>query len=205
MTALLDIYRDDGPVADAVRHNVKLTAWSLVLTAAGALAGAVGLAIDGSSSTGPASVIGIAAFVALGSLGAAARRHPRVQWLVPPLLRVGEYATVAVLAWRTGPSAGRSAVVLLIIIAFHHYDLVYRLRHQHAPPSHLVAQLCGGWEGRTVAVTLAATAGVLHPMLIVLIVWCGALYVTESMRSWARLALDERVADAAGPLEEEVV
>lgn len=206
MNGLLKHYRDDGPLCHLLRAAPRLGVRSLTLTVLGVLIAAAGLLFDGEFRTGPASVIGIAAFVTLGMAGVAARRHPKIQWLVPPLLRAGEYGIVATLAWRAGTPQVWLAYVLLSVVAFHHYDIVYRLRHQRTAPSHLVTQLCGGWEVRTIVVTVAALAGVLTPVLIALAVWCGALFVSESMRSWVVLALDEnRRTHVGAEIEEEEV
>lgn len=206
MTDLLTHYRDDGPLSEMLRRAGPLRVQSLAVTFIGVVVAAIGLAVDGAGSTGPASLIGIVAFVLLGMVGVAARRHPRIQWLVPPLLRAGEYVIVATLAWRTGTTEMWLAYVLLAVVAFHHYDIVYRLRHQRAAPSRLVSQLCGGWEVRTIVITVAAVTGTLAAVLIALAAWCGALFVSESMRSWVVLALDEtRRAHVGSEIEEEEV
>ncbi|HSJ45810.1 MAG TPA: DUF5941 domain-containing protein [Euzebyales bacterium] len=202
MTAPLVEYRDDGPIATSVRRAGTTRVGSLTLTGLGVLAGAAGLLVDG-AATGPASYAGIGLFVVLATLGAAARRHVRVQWLVPPLLRLGEYMTVAVLARRVDATTTAVAFVLLGIVAFHHYDIVYRLRHQHTAPSPVVSQLCGGWEVRTIVVVLAAATGALLPTLAAMAAWCGVLYVTESVRSWVALALDSTAVAPVGTEFEE--
>lgn len=205
MIDLLTAYRDDGPLAQMVARAGRFRLQSLAITFAGVVAAGVGLAVDG-PSTGAASLTGIAAFLVLGMIGGAARRHPRVQWLVPPLLRAGEYVIVALLAWRAGTPATWLGYVLLSVVAFHHYDIVYRLRHQRTAPSPTVSLLCGGWEGRTLLITVAAVAGVLAPVLVAAAAWCGALFVSESMRSWVILALDEtRRAHVGSEIEEEEV
>ena len=181
VTVPLVAYRDDGPIATSVRRTATIGIASPVLTVLGVLAGAVGLLLD---DGGPASYAGVGLFVVLATLGAAARRGGRMQWNVPPLLRIGEYGTVAVLAFRVDTTTMALAYVFLAIVAYHHYDIVYRLRHQNTAPSPLVTQLCGGWEGRTIVVALGAAAGALPPTLLALAGWCGALYVSESLRSW---------------------
>ena len=206
MIDLLTHYRDDGPLSEAFRRAGPLRVRSLAVTSAGAITAAIGLAVDGGRGTGSASLVGIAAFVLLGMAGAAARTHPRIEWLVPPMLRSGEYVIVATLAWRTGPTEMWLGYLLLAVVAFHHYDIVYRLRHQRAAPSQVVSRLCGGWELRVIAITVAAVTGVLAPVLIVLAAWCGALFVSESMRSWVILALDEnKRAHVGSEIEEEEV
>lgn len=204
MTALLQAYRDDGPLAPIVAAR-PVPAPSLLLTALASAAAAVGLLAD-RGTVGPWSLAGIAVFVVVGMLGGAGREHPQVQWLVPPLLRGGEYGIVAVLTLRAEPSALWLAYALLAAVAFHQYDIVYRLRHQRKAPPALIARFGGGWEGRTIIVTIAAVAGILAPTLAVLAVWCGALFVSESMRSWITLALDEtRRSHVGTEIEEEEV
>jgi hypothetical protein len=203
VTAPLVAYRDDGPLATTVRRAGTVDVGSLALTSLGVAAVAAGLLVDG-TTTGPASYAGIVLFFVAAAAGAAGRCNPRVQWFVPPLLRIGEYMTIAILAWRVDTTTTAAAFALLGVIAFHHYDIVYRLRHQHTTPSHVVSQLCLGWDGRTILVAVATATGVLQPTLIVLAAWCGALYVSESLRSWAVLALDStRVAHAGAVVDEE--
>ncbi len=204
MTDLLQAYRDDGPLARAVgARAVPLPSLLLTVFAAGAVA--VGLAADG-SAIGAWSVLGISLFLVLGMLGGAGRPNPRVQWLVPPLLRAGEYGIVAVLTLRADPAALWLAYTLLAVVAFHQYDIVYRLRHQRKAPSELVTLLGGGWDGRTLIVSVAALSGALGPVLAIMATWCGVLFVSESMRSWVTLALDEtRRSHVGTEVEEEVV
>lgn len=204
MTDLLQAYRDDGFLARVVAAR-GIRRSSLALTFAAVVSAAIGL--TGSSGALDArTAVAIGLFVVLGMLGGAGRQHPRIQWLVPPLLRGGEYGIVAVLTLRTDASALWIAYTMLAIVAFHQYDIVYRLRHQRKAPPAAITQLGGGWEGRTLIVTLAAAAGVLTPTLAILALWCGALFVSESMRSWVTLALDEtRRSHVGTEVEEEEV
>lgn len=205
MTALLQAYRDDGPLARIVAART-IRVPSLLLTVLACAAAALGLLSDDSGVVGAASLAGVAAFVALGMLGGAGREHPRVQWLVPPLLRGGEYGIVAVLTFRADDTVLWLAYALLAAVAFHQYDIVYRLRHQRKAPPAIISQLGGGWEIRTIIVTAAAVGGVLAPTLAFLAIWCGALFVSESMRSWVTLALDEtRRSHVGTEIEEEEV
>lgn len=204
MTGLLHAYRDDGPLARMVATST-VRAPSLLLMMLAAAAVAIGLLSD-DSTIGAPSLIGIAIFVVLGMLSGAAREHPRVQWLVPPLLRGGEHGIIAVLTLRADGTALWLAYALLAAIAFHQYDIVYRLRHQRKAPPTTLTLLGGGWEIRTIIVTIAAVVGVLAPALAILALWCGALFVSESMRSWITLALDETRGSHVGTeVEEEEV
>jgi hypothetical protein len=117
-------------------------------------------------------------------------RLPRGRWLVPPLLRAGEYGVITVVALRAGQTAQVLAYALLAVVAFHHYDIVYRLRHHGTAPPRIVTTLGGGWEGRALLVTVAALGDVLVPMLAGMVAWCGVLFLSESARSWSRFARD---------------
>lgn len=205
MTDPLTAYRDDGPLARLAARAFAVPASSLLLTILGVVAAAAGLLAD-HATTGTASVVGIAVLVLAGVLGGAGRRSTRVQWLVPPLLRGGEYGVIAVLAHRTGYTETWLAYALLAVVAFHQYDIVYRLRHQLVAPAATITILGGGWEGRTILMTVATLSGALTPVLVGVIVWCGALFVSESMRSWVVLALDETRRSHVGvEVEEEEV
>jgi hypothetical protein len=47
---------------------------------------------------------------------------------------------------------------------------------------------------------------VLAPVLVAAAAWCGAMFVSESMRSWVLLAIDEtRRAHVGSEVEEEEV
>jgi hypothetical protein len=118
-------------------------------------------------SIGAAAVYVLAAGLAVsGSL-----RGP-LDWLVPPLFRVGEYLTVfgsAAFASRTvlGPVAADSAAERLLpaafglvaAVAYHHYDTVYRIRGGAGSPSRRLRLAIGGHDGRVLLLT-AGTAAV---------------------------------------------
>lgn len=203
MTDVLTEYRDDGPLASLVRAR-PLPMPSLLLTVLAVAAAAIGLSTD--AAIGAASLAGIVAFVVLGTFGGAGREHPQVQWLVPPLLRGGEFGIIAVLTLRAEPAALWLAYAFLAAVAFHLYDIVYRLRHQRKAPPTYVRLLGGGWEGRTIIMTVAALTGTMSPVLTVAAIWCGTMFVAESMRSWVTLALDEtRRSHVGTEVEEEEV
>ncbi|MFV2120403.1 DUF5941 domain-containing protein, partial [Streptomyces sp. Act-28] len=114
-----------------------------------------------------------------------------LDWLVPPVLRVAEYATVLVLAARAdAPGALPAAFGLVAAVAYHHYDTVYRIRGgTGAPPVWLVRTL-GGHEGRTlltaVLAALLATGGG-DGFTVALAVLAGAVALVglaESIRFW---------------------
>jgi hypothetical protein len=90
----------------------------------------------------------------------------RLAWLVPPLVRTIEYGGMLGLAIYAGPAAVTACFVLLAVLAYHHYNTVYRLWHQHRPPPRWLRWVGGGWELRLiVAAVLAATAGLAIGMI----------------------------------------
>lgn len=200
MTETLRAYRDDGPLAALLGGAPRrLSVPGLLVLAPVTLA--AGLVLDG-ARTGVWTVAGVLAFVVLGIATRATPAGAAFAWLLPATLRLGEYGTIVVLAWRSGGAALAVTYGALAAIAFHHYDIVYRLRHQRLPPPRWLGWLGGGWEVRLLVLTASAWAGVLLPVLIAMASWLGLLYVTESAASWIAVARDEQRTVAAGPDDE---
>jgi hypothetical protein len=97
----------------------------------------------------------------------------RFAWAVPSLLRAGEYAALVWLA----PAAG---LTLAVVLALHHYDLVYRLRYRPPAPE----RLGGGWDTRVLIALVLALAGAAATGFYVLAGILGALFAAESVASW---------------------
>ncbi len=99
---------------------------------------------------------------ALGSLVPAARRRTwwggRAAWAVPSVLRFVELGLVAVVALAWHPTALVVAFWWMVVVAFHHYDTLYRAMQDSAAPRWLV-WLGLGWEGRSILVLGLAAAG----------------------------------------------
>lgn len=182
-------YRDDGPLTTMLARGLApLRRHALALGLLGAVA--IGLAtafIDESSDVLP--VFAAAVFVLLAAPGAgpgAGSMPGRLAWLLPPLIRLGEYGFVLGLAVHGGSQTLPAVYGLLAAVAFHHYDIVYRLRHQRVQPPRWITSLGGGWDGRMLLVGLFFAGGVLANGATVLAAWCGALFVLESIASWMR-------------------
>ena len=114
---------------------------------------------------------------------AAARGEGRFAWAVPPVLRLLEYGALIALSALAGGSLP-GCFALLAVLAFHHYDIVYRLRHQRIGPPAWLRAAGGGWEGRLIGAAALAALGLLAEGTVVAAVVLGVLYVTESVRSW---------------------
>jgi hypothetical protein len=89
----------------------------------------------------------------------------RFAWLRPAVLRVLEYAGVlALTATLPGVGAGAGVFALLLVVAAHHYDALYRvLQGLRAGPTGSVGTLGLGWPGRLLLVAVIALVGAAHP------------------------------------------
>jgi hypothetical protein len=186
-------FRDDGPLAGLIgRAGRGLAVGEAALTVlASLLLGVVAALAEDTLSLGV--LAGAAAIaVVLAAAGAQRPHDGRFSWLVPPLLRVLEYAFLIRLTVLADRDAMPLCFALLCVLAFHHYDTVYRLRHQRLAPPGWLKAAGGGWEGRVLAASVLALAGVLGPGLLVAAIGLGALYLTETVVSWVRYARAER-------------
>lgn len=82
----------------------------------------------------------------------------RAAWAVPALLRLLELAVVATITLAWFPVATVVAFWWMALVAYHHYDTLYRAMQDRSSPRWLTwAGL--GWEGRTVIVIVLAIVG----------------------------------------------
>lgn len=122
----------------------------------------------------------------------------RFLWVLPPALRLAEYATVLVVARTVSPGATAAAYAVLLAVAYHHYDELYGVLNRLAPvpaPGRLVGL---GVEGRVLLVVVLALFGaaVLTGGLWVAAACLGALFLGYgTMRVWREVV----VPVAAGP------
>jgi phosphatidylglycerophosphate synthase len=104
-------------------------------------------------------VVGALAFAVLAGLGGRRPPDPRWGWVVPPLLRGVEYATVAAAASVSGAGVGAVCYGYLLVLVWHHYDSAYRLRRGMPRAGTPLMTRFAGVELRTVAVAALAGAG----------------------------------------------
>jgi hypothetical protein len=84
----------------------------------------------------------------------------RFLWARPAVLRAGEYLAVLLLtAGLTGTGPGAAVCALLLVVASHHYDDLYRVLHGLRPPSPAARLLGLGVPGRLVVVAALALSG----------------------------------------------
>lgn len=191
--APLDLYRDDGPVARALgRAGRRLPVPGAALAAAAALPLAV--AIAALSNGASDALAGAALAVAIAGCGLATGRAQQggFRWLLPPLVRLVEYAGLLWLGSLAGGSGVPAAFALIAAFAFRHYDLVYRLRHRGATPPAWVNLAGLGWDGRLLLGYVLLLAGVLPAAFFILAAVLGAVFVAESAAGWTSSARGQR-------------
>lgn len=140
-----------------------------------------------SARLGPAVLTAAVGFV----LVAAAWRppvHHRIAWQAPAALWVAEVLTVGVLVHHTLDSWSAAAFAYVAAIAYHRYDVVYRLRDTGTAPATWVAAVGLGADGRVLALLLVAAfvPGAVVPLLWVAAGLLAGVYLTESAIGWQR-------------------
>jgi phosphatidylglycerophosphate synthase len=184
----LDEQLDLGPLAMLVGRAVGRTsrppflaglagALVLVLTSLPLWTGHVGLALV-------VAVVGSA----LVAAGWQPPVHDRLGWQAPAALWVAEALAVGVLVHHTLGVQTAAAFAYVAAIAYHRYDVVYRLRDTGTPPAAWLARAGLGTDGRLVALLLLATfaPSAVVPVLWVAAVLLAALYLAESATGWRR-------------------
>jgi hypothetical protein len=182
----LVLYRDDGPLARALGAAGRaLPVSPEVLTLAGALPLFAAVAVTGEGASELTAGVVLAVLVLLAGAAGGREATGRFRFLVPPVLRAAEYAGLLWLGALAGGSGVPAAFALLAAIAFRHYDLVYRVRHQGVTPPPWLDRLSGGWEGRLLVAYVLLLAGALPAGLFAAATVLGVVFVAESARSWA--------------------
>ncbi|MFL1382080.1 MULTISPECIES: DUF5941 domain-containing protein [unclassified Nocardiopsis] len=119
-------------------------------------------------------------------LSGTASGHPhdgRFDRLVPPVLRVMEYAYLMVVGLATGVP-GPLVFVLLMVVACHHRDDAARPPVGVARSSRTRAAALG-WDGRMLVIAAGSALHVLTPVYGILAAYLAALLVTEAVRTWS--------------------
>jgi hypothetical protein len=192
----LESYRDDGPLA-----LPALAVPPLALIAAGAVPLALAIVLDWDTKGAAAAVVLVA--VAAGAASSGVTHRDRYRWLVPPALRVVEFAAIA---WM-GALAGHpdAAFVFLAAVCFRQYDLVYRLRHRGTEAERVVSVIGLGWGGRLLLVLALLLLDLIPEGLFVAGALLGAIWITDAARAWTSAGRPERapVPMTADELQEE--
>ena len=195
----VEVYRDDQSVALAIGRalgpRLPVPAMVLLLLGVGAIL-ALAAVVGRDASLGVAAA-GVAWL--LLTMGTTSARWPKesFHWAVPPLVRLGEYATLAWLA--AIDDAVPAAFALIAALTFRHYDLVYRLRHRAELPPVWLNRLAAGWDGRVIIAWVLLALGTLPAAMYVWAGLLGAVSVAEAAVSWRRF---ERSRETAGEFDE---
>jgi hypothetical protein len=179
----LQVYRDDGPICTALGRLAQ----GQLPPLPGAVIAAFVTAVLAIAGLGPQPSLALFAPVAALLLTGPAATHPhdgRLDWLVPPVIRAIEYGYLAVLGFATGVPEPL-IYTLIAVLAYHHYDTVYRSRQRLWPPA-WIFRAGLGWEGRMLIVAAAGLAGVLPFAYAALAAYLGVLFGTESVRTWTQ-------------------
>ena len=193
------LYRDDGPLALAIGRAlgpvVGVPAMALLLAGTGGVLVVAAIAWRDASTALAAAAV---AWLVL-TLGITSERWPKpsFHWAVPPLLRLGEYATLTWLAAIQGAEPG--ALALLGVLAFRHYDMVYRLRHRGDRTPRWLNLLTAGWDGRVIIAWVLLAAGVIEDAMFIWAAVLGVASLAETVVAWRRF---ERGRGAAGEFDE---
>ena len=182
-TSRLVAYRDDGPIARILGRLTKGQLPPLLPLIVAAVVTGILLAAGVSGQTSPAIFSPVLVLLLAGP-GSTHRHTGRLDWLVPPIMRAIEYGYLATLGFAHGVS--KPLVYAFIgVLAYHHYDTVYRTR-QRLWPARWVFVAGIGWEGRMIIAAVATLAGVLPITIAVMTVYLGLLFGIESVYTWVR-------------------
>ncbi|MGA1146835.1 MAG: CDP-alcohol phosphatidyltransferase family protein [Candidatus Nanopelagicales bacterium] len=104
-------------------------------------------------------------------------------WGVPVALRAVELGGIAVMVTFSGEVV--AAFWILFIIAYHHYDVLYRSLQGARQPRWL-AWWGFGWDGRLLVIAAVALSAVLQPALTLLLVWWVLWFAGVASIQWLR-------------------
>lgn len=180
-SSLLATYRDDGPLRGPLPTAFGRVP-APVLALIGVVPWSVALALTARGDTLVPLAAALVWLLGWGIVSGRAAPVGRLDWLVPPLLQAAEYTGVLRLATVATDHDAAAGYAVAGVIAFRHYDLVYRPVTGAA--SQLVGWLAGGW-GLRLAVTFGiAAAGVVWPGYYVVAAALTVLLLGEPVITW---------------------
>ena len=185
----LALYRDDGPLARTIGTAARPIATRLphmLLTTLAVAPMFVLIAAKGADTSRAAAGIAIAWLVLVAGIGGGQEPTDRLRWAVPPTIRLAEYAGILWIGAMGGESSEPAAFTLICALAFRHYDVVYRLRHQGVAPPQWVGDLALGWDGRLVLGYILLVAGALPAGFFIAAGLLATVFVAESIAGWRR-------------------
>jgi hypothetical protein len=138
-----------------------------------------------SGSPWMALVVAVVATLLLGAGWQPPLHHP-LGWQAPAALWVAEVLVVGVVVHHQLHAVSAAAFAYLAAVAYHRYDVVYRLRDTGVAPPRWVVLGTLGTDGRILVVVLLAAAlpGAVVPALWAAAVVLAAVFLGESVRAW---------------------
>lgn len=186
------VYRDDGPIADAIGRAVgwRIPVPAVALLLAGLVPLLVAIAVEGDGASDAAAGAAIVWMVLMGSLASGRRHQDPLRWTVPPLMRLVEFASILWIASLDG--ALPAAFAFLCVCAFRVYDVVYRIRYRGSRSPAWLNAVALGWEGRILLAFVLLVCGLLPAGLYVAAGLLAIVLVGESVIGWTRFARAQR-------------
>ncbi|MEA2134512.1 MAG: hypothetical protein QOC68_2421 [Solirubrobacteraceae bacterium] len=187
--SVLELARDDGPIAAAIGAAAG-GAWRVPAIApllAACLPAVIAIVATGDAAPRGVVVGAIAWAVLVGGLASARPLTDPLRWAVPPTLRAIEYGGLLWIAAVAGSSSLPAAFALLCALAYHHYDVVYGLRHRGVALPSRVRVAGGGWDGRLLVACVLLLAGALPAGFFVMAAAIALLFVGETIVEWRRI------------------
>jgi hypothetical protein len=200
-------YRDDGPIAHALGRLARGKLPPLLPLLVAAIVTLI-LLIAGVHEQGGLALLAPVLVLLLAGPGSAHPHTGRLDWVAPNIIRVIEYGYLATLGFSHGVSKPL-VYALICILAYHHYDTVYRTR-QRPWPAAWVFRAGLGWDGRMLIAGLGALTHTAPLLYLVLTCYLGVLFAAESIYFWSRTSRrtgvmvnleesEEQAADAMPP------
>lgn len=187
----LDHQLDLGPVARAA-GRLGTSVFPVGLLGAAVLVLAVPLALW-VGAVGVAVALAVVGATLVG-LGWQPPVHHPLGWQAPAALWVAEVLVVGLVVHHVLAVMSAAAFAYLSAVAYHRYDVVYRLRDTGTPPAPWLSLAGGGTDGRVILVLLLALVapGAVVPALWVLAAVLATLYLGESVHGWRLWILSRR-------------
>lgn len=182
----LDVQLDLGPVARLSGRAARLPFLPACLALILLVGVAAAMVVQDRAL--PAFLAVLLAVVVTGA-GARPPLAHVLDWQLPALLWFVEAVVIAAVGWvYLAPAEQGLAFVFLAAVAYHRYDVVYRLRDTGEPPSVWLTLAGLGVDGRLLGVlaTAAWAPGALPAIIAVAAAWLTVLYLAESTLGWRR-------------------
>jgi hypothetical protein len=128
-----------------------------------------------------------------------------LDWQLPALMWLMEAVVIMTLGQVELAEAEQGvAFAFLAVVAYHRYDVVYRLRDTGEPAAAWLSLAGLGFEGRLLVVlAVAALApGALASVLALGAVWLAAIYLAESGVAWRRWIVAQRPVPVPEPTQD---